>query len=208
MSDDAGGGDRGTRTGTGNGTGTGTAPDRQRDPIDPEWPVRAEETTYDCDGFEAGHDEVERPDGTRAAYHWVAPPADGVAVVARHGDSLVLVERYRPAVRQTFLSCPAGGRDPDEEWTEAAARELRAETGFRANRVRHLGTYHPHPTLRFRRGVVYADDLEPGAPDRDAGAFLDVHAVPVGEALSLARAPPANGWTLPPLLMAQSDGLL
>ena len=62
--------------------------------------------------------------------------------------------------------------------------------------------------LRHRRGIVFAEGLEPVEASLEANEFLSVQAVPVAEALDVARAQPANDATLEGLLLAREDGLL
>ncbi|MHB9288670.1 NUDIX hydrolase [Halobacteriales archaeon Cl-PHB] len=171
------------------------------------WPVHETATTFECPWFTVGYDAVERPNGETARYFWVEP-ADSVAVVAVTDGEVVLVEQYRPRHGERFVSCPVGAVEAGESFAAAGARELREETGYSAGRVDHLETYYGAGWLRQERGVVFADDLTPGDQDLDDGEFVDVHTVPVDEALELARDGPTNGWTLTPLLLADHEGLL
>jgi ADP-ribose pyrophosphatase len=62
--------------------------------------------------------------------------------------------------------------------------------------------------LRHRRGIVFAEGLEPVAADLDDNEFLSVTTVPVAEALNVARSQPANDATIEGILLAQADDLL
>lgn len=66
----------------------------------------------------------------------------GVAVIIAitHENELLLVEQFRPAVRQQVIELPAGlvGDEPGKEnetLEEAAKRELLEETGFQAKSI-------------------------------------------------------------------------
>jgi ADP-ribose pyrophosphatase len=172
------------------------------------WPVLETETEYDSGWFTAGYDRVRRPDGDLADYHWVDLGYDTVAVVAVDGGELVMVEQYRPKLGERFLECPGGGLEGPEDFETAAVRELREETGYRADETTLVGSYHPSSTVRFERGVVVATDLAAGEADPDEGEFVEVRRVPVETALERARRPPTTGWTLTPLLLARSEGRL
>ncbi|SIQ69247.1 ADP-ribose pyrophosphatase [Haladaptatus litoreus] len=158
-------------------------------------------------GHAVGYDSLERPDGKRVRKLWFDPP-DSVAIVARTSDELVLIEEYRPRLGKTMLSCPAGRIDPGESFEQAAERELREETGYEAEHVELLETYYPTAGMRKRRGVVFADALTPGTQHLEPGEFIEVRTVPVADAIETVRAGPICGWSLPPLLVAQEEGLL
>jgi ADP-ribose diphosphatase len=65
------------------------------------------------------------------------------AVVPFVGDDVVLVRQLRQSIRATTLEIPAGILDKEgESAAECAARELREETGHRAEDLRSLGTIH------------------------------------------------------------------
>ena len=173
-----------------------------------EWPVVESTIEYDNEWYTGGYDLVEQPDGSRKRYYWAElPPA--VVVVAVADDRLVMVEQYRPAIREHCLELPAGIVEDGESATTAGARELREETGFEAAGVSLLESFWcTTGMLRHRRSIVFAEGLTPVEPELDTNEFLSVRAVPVTEALPLARAEPANDATIEALLLAAAAELL
>jgi len=173
-----------------------------------DWPVIESDVEYDTGWYEGGYDLVEQPDGTTKKYYWAAlPPA--VVVVAVTGDELVLVEQYRPAIHETHLELPAGIVEDGESFTTAGARELREEAGFDPAGVSLLEAFWVATgVLRHRRGIVFAEGLEPVEVDRDTNEFLSVRTVPVDDALTVARRQPAHDATIEGVLLAQAEGLL
>lgn len=83
---------------------------------------------------------VSRARGIRAA----------VIIAIDPDDHVILVEQYRVPLGRACIELPAGligdetaGEDP----TEAAARELEEETGYRAGRIEVLGEFHSSPGM-------------------------------------------------------------
>ena len=177
-------------------------------PGEPDWPVRESVVEYETGWQTAGYDLVEHPDGSTKRYYWTEL-ATAVVVVARAGDDLLMVEQYRPTVRNTQLELPAGIVEAGESYTEAGRRELREETGFDAAGVSLLGEVQcTTGLLRHTRGFVFAEGLEPVGQELDDNEYLVPRSVPVDEALSVVRSPPTNDATLEGILLAREEGLL
>jgi ADP-ribose pyrophosphatase len=193
-------------------------PDRHpaRAPPDHDWPVVESPTEYETGWYAGGYDRVEQPDGSEKNYYWADLPAAVVVVAvveddpsAGGEDAIVMVDQYRPTIREQCLELPAGIVEDSESYTTAGARELREETGFEAAGVSLLEEFWcATGVLRHRRGIVFAEGLEPVESDLDDNEFLEVTSVPVSEALDVARREPANDATIEGILLAQAEGLI
>src|SRR5271154_7214869 len=84
-------------------------------------------------------------------------------------DEIVLVRQHRHAIGQDTWEVCAGGIDPGETPEQAAVRELREETGYRARTVRRLWSAYSAPgfcneLLHF----FHTDAYDTGEPEPDA----------------------------------------
>ena len=179
-----------------------------RDPSAHDWPVVESVAEYETGWYTGGYDLVEQPDGSRKKYYWAElPPA--VVVVAVADGSLLVVEQFRPTIRELCLELPAGIVEDGESFTDAGARELAEETGFEPAGVSLLESFDCSTgVLRHERGIVWAEGLTPVERKLDGNEFINVHAVPVADALAVARSEPANDATIEGVLLAREAGLM
>jgi ADP-ribose pyrophosphatase len=182
--------------------------DARPDGTDHDWPVLDSETEYETGWYAGGYDEVVQPDGSSKRYYWAELPDAAVVVAILEGEVL-MVEQFRPTIREHCLELPAGIVEPGESFAEAGGRELREETGYEADDCTLLETLNCSTgVLRHRRGIVWAEGLERSRRKLDGNEFLAVTSVPVEEALETVREPPTNDATLEGILLAREEGLL
>jgi 8-oxo-dGDP phosphatase len=114
-------------------------------------------------------DQVRRPDGSDGIYGVVDKPAYAL-VIARDGDRFRLVEQFRYPLglrRWEFPQGTAPGR-ADLEPTELAHRELREETGLRAQTMTPIGLLDVAAGMSSQRGRVFvAAGVTEGEHDRE-----------------------------------------
>ena len=104
-----------------------------------------------------------------------------------NGSELLMLRQYRHALDETILELPAGTRGWDEDWLLCAQRELREETGCRAETFTFLGEIWPTPGLSNELMRIYlAVGLQPDPLPQDADEEIEVVAIPFVDLLAMA----------------------
>ena len=117
-------------------------------------------------------DAVALSDG-RSALREVIEHGEVAAIVPINADgNVVLVRQYRLPAQEALLEIPAGGVDEGERVEDAAQRELREETGYRAGRLERIGGFYVSPgyCTEFIHVFIATDLVEDpieGDPDED-----------------------------------------
>jgi 8-oxo-dGDP phosphatase len=117
-------------------------------------------------------DDIRRQDGSPGVYGVIDKP-NYALIIAQDGDRFRLVEQFRYPIglrRWEFPQGTAPGtRDHAEpEPAQLAARELREETGLRAESMTVLGQLDVAPGMSSQRGwVFHATGITEGAHERE-----------------------------------------
>lgn len=137
--------------------------------------VVSSHTAFSGRVFTVRIDEVAYDDGAQHRVDVVAHGASfGILATPRPGE-LVLVRQYRHAIGRALWELPAGTAEPDEDPMEGAARELREETGYRAGRLRALGSLYTTPGFCDEiMHVFHADELAAGEQALDEDERIEV----------------------------------
>jgi ADP-ribose pyrophosphatase YjhB (NUDIX family) len=98
-------------------------------------------------------------DGSTSQYYIIDFPRPAVGVLATRGTDVLLIRQYRPIVDEYVWAIPSGGVGVDETLSEAAARELEEETGFRATSLVHwLNCYASYGCSNQRFEIFWTSD--------------------------------------------------
>jgi ADP-ribose pyrophosphatase len=88
---------------------------------------------------------VKLPDGQLIPDYLKLIAQDFVEIFAITVDGNVIVEKqYKHGIGEISITLPAGNIEPEERPEDAAARELREETGYEANELHKLGSFTVH----------------------------------------------------------------
>jgi ADP-ribose pyrophosphatase len=136
-------------------------------------------------------DTVRFPDGSIGELDMIRHPGASAIVPflsAPDADDpqILLIKQYRYAANQFLYEVPAGRLEPGEDPRDCAIRELREETGCRAERMDFLTTIYTTPGFTDERIHLYmATGLERGDTAHEADEFMTVETVTLSEALRL-----------------------
>jgi ADP-ribose pyrophosphatase len=131
--------------------------------------------------------EFSYPDGTVKERGVIDHPGS-VVMVPVVGEDVLILRQYRIALESTILELPAGTKEPEEEWLPCAQRELREETGFRAEEWTPLGKVWPAPGITNELMAVYlARDLSPDPLPADGDEEIEVVTYPLSDLVRMAK---------------------
>ncbi|MEO8494333.1 MAG: NUDIX hydrolase [Planctomycetota bacterium] len=135
-------------------------------------------------------EEVARrtPDGQIRTRAVVRHPGAVTIIPMVDDDRVCLIRNFRVSVNQTLIELPAGTLEPPEPPEQAADRELREETGYRAGTMRELHGFYLSPgILDERMHLFVATDLESIGTAREPGEEIENLVVTWREAMQLVE---------------------
>jgi ADP-ribose pyrophosphatase len=121
-------------------------------------------------------DTVRLPSGRETQREIVVHPGAIALVPLLPDGRVIFVRQWRHAVGQALLEIPAGTREPGEDPSTTAARELTEETGYTAERLIPLGPFFTAPGFCTEEIHCYlALGLTAGTakPEEDEGITLE-----------------------------------
>ena len=134
--------------------------------------------------------QIQLPDGRTIEKGIIDHPGAVVMVPLRDtasGPEVIMLRQYRLALDETILELPAGTRDWQEDWLTCAQRELREETGYRADHLQALGRCWPAPGLSNEIMAIFlATGLQSDPLPQDSDEIIDIQPVLLDNLVKMA----------------------
>jgi len=160
-------------------------------------------------GWRVTIEEASLPDG-RVKKIARVHHCDSVHILAfDQNNHVLLLREFRPFYKTYIWMLPSGKVDKEDDQDEAAQRELREETGFRARDIVKYCTGNHAEGLVSTNHIYIAHDLVQDPLPQDANELIEVYALPMDEAIEKVLSSPvahnASAYAL--LRYAREHGL-
>lgn len=152
------------------------------------WRTLSSGLVYENPWIRVEEDQVELPNGRTTVYGVVrCGPCVGVLPFL-DPETVILIRQYRYVARGVFWEMPTGGVRAGESLEAAAQRELAEETGYVAERLTPLVSYHTSKMVVDETAHLFSGEgLTPAATPPDDTEFIRVRSVPFRTALRLVE---------------------
>lgn len=146
------------------------------------------ERVFDGVFLHVNRDTVRLPDGKETAREYILHPGAVMLIPLLEDGRVVMERQWRHPLARAFIEFPAGKIDAGEPPLLTCERELREETGYRADRYTHLASINNAISYSNEHIEIYlARGLHAGESKLDDGEFLDVLTVPAAQVLDWVR---------------------
>ncbi|WP_305813880.1 NUDIX hydrolase [Photobacterium leiognathi] len=151
------------------------------------------------------------PNNKQVNFTTIKHPGAVVIIPINSQGHIVLVNQYRPAIKQWILEFPAGTLEPNEDVFECAKRELAEEVNLKADSWQSLGELLPVPFVAFDeiQYLFVATDLTPTIGELDDDEIIEVVTLSVQQVeQKIAQNEIQDNKTLAAFLKARLAGYL
>ena len=127
-------------------------------------------------------------DGVTRSKDIIEHPGSVAIVPFVDDDHVCLINVFRPAVGRTLIEIPAGTLDRVESLPDAAARELREETGYQAAVLENLGELWMSPGILHEKMYLFvAKGLQSGSQSLEPNECIEPQVVRWSDAIVMCH---------------------
>jgi len=138
---------------------------------------------FNAHGWKITLDSASLPDGREEKMVRVHR-CDAVHIIPISSEgNIVMIREFRPFYGTYIWMIPSGKVDKEHDIEEAAQRELREETGYFAKDLKHYCTTHFSEAIDKANHIFIARDLHHDPLPQDECELIEVHEVPLEEAI-------------------------
>ncbi len=150
------------------------------------WMTLSTKPIYQNRWLSLREDLVEMPDG-RTTIYGVVSCEDCVGILPfLDPDTVLLIRQYRYVAGRPTWEMPTGGLHAGESLEDAAQREMGEETGYGAERLTRVSTYHTSKSVMDETAHLFvAEGLTRLPLPPDETEFIEVRPFPFQEALQM-----------------------
>jgi len=153
------------------------------------WKKLGSKVIYDNPWMTVVEDRVINPSGGRNDYGHIRFKTCAVAIIPIDDDGNTwIVGQDRYTLGEYSWEVPMGGAPKGEDALAAAKRELREETGLKAEHWTKVMRLHTSNSITDEEGFVYiAKGLQQGETEFDETENIDIRKLPLGDAIAMAQ---------------------
>ena len=173
------------------------------------WDTVQSEKKADFPLFKVYQDIVKLPNGLKLDYYWVEK-IPVVVILPIISGKIVMVKQYRYPIKSESLELPAGHLWPDEDPKECAIRELKEETGFTAEKIEKILSYHPSTEYSDQVYHIFvAEALKEGETSREKYELIDMDIISTKSVIDkIINGEITCGWTITAVLLAKQMNII
>jgi ADP-ribose pyrophosphatase len=152
------------------------------------WRTLSSRVAYQNPWIRVDEEQAQLPDGRTTLYGVVRCGGCVGVLPFLDADTVILVRQYRYVARAVFWEMPTGGVHAGESLEQAVHRELGEETGYTAERLEPLVSFHTSKSVVDEEAHLYtATGLHPGPARPDETEFLEARPWPFAAVLAMVE---------------------